>query len=396
MWPGVAHASYAHYPCASFGSRAPHRAHLDPVLNQWTSDKRTPRWRWSTLCPCPVNPLCFQACMHGGWHGSLHARTILLGTCQEHRRGRLVFMRASRIPRIAPVAHRIPERQQVKVRDRFVYAGMHGRGCTKSQPPIPQTHRPVSRSVVWSCKRWDGSWVASIDDVLSLRHQETDISSAEYDNDIKERSAYYIGVCYKIDWTLNIVHVIKLFFSRQSISKSLPNFTWQFLCFANFWKDMQRKKSSSPTVWHNSLAKSRSNLHQESWEKQNYVGVLPPLENLYQESFYILYFVFTLHPQGNDNGNHNPRAHICAWRHEEVSFAKFLFLPSWFVKLLENNFLILPKLDGCQIDLTNCCSCFDGLVRFSTFSGFPSHWCYILAHPRTTFWFPRNPPDEEN
>jgi hypothetical protein len=29
----------------------------------------------------------------------------------------------------------------------------------------------------------------------------------------------------------------------------------------------QVKKSSSPTVWHNSLAKLRSNLHQESWEK---------------------------------------------------------------------------------------------------------------------------------
>jgi hypothetical protein len=27
-----------------------------------------------------------------------------------------------------------------------------------------------------------------------------------------------------------------------------------------------------------------------------------------------------------------------------VSFAKFLFLPSWFAKLLETNFLVLPKL----------------------------------------------------
>jgi hypothetical protein len=35
----------------------------------------------------------------------------------------------------------------------------------------------------------------------------------------------------------------------------------------------------------------------------------------------------------------------------EVSFAKFLFLSSWFAKLLEANFLVLTKLDGCQIDL---------------------------------------------
>jgi hypothetical protein len=77
------------------------------------------------------------------------------------------------------------------------------------------------------------------------------------------------------------------------------------------------------------------------------------------------------------------RARIYA--REEVSFAKFLFLPSWFAKLLEANFscfcqnymdaklvcqtvgvalswfakpldvnfLFLPKLDGCQVDLPN-------------------------------------------
>jgi hypothetical protein len=40
-----------------------------------------------------------------------------------------------------------------------------------------------------------------------------------------------------------------------------------------------------------------------------------------------------------------------------VSFVEFLFLPSWFAKLLEAIFLILPKLDGCQVDLSNCWSC---------------------------------------
>jgi hypothetical protein len=40
-----------------------------------------------------------------------------------------------------------------------------------------------------------------------------------------------------------------------------------------------------------------------------------------------------------------------------VSFAKFLFLPSWFAKLLEANFLVLPKLDECQVGFPNCWSC---------------------------------------
>jgi hypothetical protein len=48
------------------------------------------------------------------------------------------------------------------------------------------------------------------------------------------------------------------------------------------------------------------------------------------------------------------RTHIYA--RGEVSFAKFLFLPSWFAKLLEAIFVVLPKLDGCQVDLPNCWS----------------------------------------
>jgi hypothetical protein len=33
-------------------------------------------------------------------------------------------------------------------------------------------------------------------------------------------------------------------------------------------------------------------------------------------------------------------------------------LPSWFAKLLGAIFLVLSKLDGCQIDLPNCWNCF--------------------------------------
>jgi hypothetical protein len=55
----------------------------------------------------------------------------------------------------------------------------------------------------------------------------------------------------------------------KSISKSLPNFTWQILCFANFLKDMtSKKKSSSPTVWHNSLDKFRSKSNSNSSPSQ--------------------------------------------------------------------------------------------------------------------------------
>jgi hypothetical protein len=43
----------------------------------------------------------------------------------------------------------------------------------------------------------------------------------------------------------------------------------------------------------------------------------------------------------------------------EVSFVKFLFLPSRFVKLLEANFFVLPKLYECQVRLPNCWSCSD-------------------------------------
>jgi hypothetical protein len=35
------------------------------------------------------------------------------------------------------------------------------------------------------------------------------------------------------------------------------------------------------------------------------------------------------------------RAHICTW---EVSFAKFLFLPSWFAKLLDAKFSCFAKI----------------------------------------------------
>jgi hypothetical protein len=75
---------------------------------------------------------------------------------------------------------------------------------------------------------------------------------------------------------------------------------------------MSSKKSSSPTIWNNSLTKSISNFTS---------GIL----------FYFLIF----HPP---TYRETPMATtICAriYACGEVSFAKFLFLPSWFPKLLE-------------------------------------------------------------
>jgi hypothetical protein len=53
-----------------------------------------------------------------------------------------------------------------------------------------------------------------------------------------------------------------------------------------------KKKESSHLRQRGNIhfAKSRPNLHQESREKQNYVGALPPLENSRRESFPTLYF----------------------------------------------------------------------------------------------------------
>jgi hypothetical protein len=47
------------------------------------------------------------------------------------------------------------------------------------------------------------------------------------------------------------------------------------------------------------------------------------------------------HLEGNSDGN-TIRARIYA--RGEVSFAKFLFLPSWFAKLLEGNFSRFAKI----------------------------------------------------
>jgi hypothetical protein len=117
-----------------------------------------------------------------------------------------------------------------------------------------------------------------------------------------------------------------------------------------------KKKSSSPTVWHNSLAKSKSNLHQELWEKQNYICALPPLENFI--SWILLYFLFHFSPshlQGNDNVNHDPRARTYI-REGRWVLPSFDFCQVGLPNCWRLFFLVLPKLYGCQVSLPNCWS----------------------------------------
>jgi hypothetical protein len=127
------------------------------------------------------------------------------------------------------------------------------------------------------------------------------------------------------------------------------------LVFCQLLKNMPSKKSSSPTICHNSLVKLRSNLHQESWKKYNYVCALPPLENLHQKSFFILYFFFHSPTYWEMTMATTIRARIYA--HEEVSFAKLLFCQVGLPNYWRQIFLVLTTLDGCQVDLPNCWSC---------------------------------------
>jgi hypothetical protein len=66
------------------------------------------------------------------------------------------------------------------------------------------------------------------------------------------------------------------------------------------------------------------------------------LKNLHQESFSIIYFFFTLPPRGKQRWQ--PRSAARIYARGEVSFVKFLFLPSWFAKMLETNFSCFAKI----------------------------------------------------
>jgi hypothetical protein len=56
----------------------------------------------------------------------------------------------------------------------------------------------------------------------------------------------------------------------KSIFKGLRNFIDKSCFFPNFKRYVKVKKSPSPTVWYNSLVKSRSNLHQKPRDRNKY------------------------------------------------------------------------------------------------------------------------------
>jgi hypothetical protein len=115
-----------------------------------------------------------------------------------------------------------------------------------------------------------------------------------------------------------------------------------------------KKKSSSPTIWYNSLAKFKSKLHSGILKEIKLCVCPSAFWKLTSGILFYSFFLFSpSHLQGNDDGNHDPHAHICARGGEfcQVSifakfvcqtvtcyfscFAKIRWMSSWFDKLLE-------------------------------------------------------------
>jgi hypothetical protein len=110
----------------------------------------------------------------------------------------------------------------------------------------------------------------------------------------------------------------------------------KFYVLPTFRKVYQVKKEFIPTVWHNSLTKLRSNLHQEFSKNQNYGHAFHLLEtDIRNPSLFFISF-FTLPPRGKQRWQpRSARAYMRVGRS---------VLPSWFVKLLETNFSRFAKI----------------------------------------------------
>jgi hypothetical protein len=113
------------------------------------------------------------------------------------------------------------------------------------------------------------------------------------------------------------------------------------------------KKCSSPTIWHNSLAKSRSILHQE----RNKIMFVPfHLFKTYIRNPYLFFIsFFTLPPTEKRRWQPcSARAYRRAgrWVLPSFYFSQIGSLNCWMP-----TFLILPKLGGCQFNLPYCWSC---------------------------------------
>jgi hypothetical protein len=108
-------------------------------------------------------------------------------------------------------------------------------------------------------------------------------------------------------------------------------------------------------MWHNPLAKSRSNLHQKPWEKQNYVSTIPSLENLNQESWEKTKLFLYPSTSSNMGGCTVDRcAHICAmavWDEELLEKIFFSFCKKITMTTLDGELLELLLLKLCYFKL---------------------------------------------
>jgi hypothetical protein len=120
-------------------------------------------------------------------------------------------------------------------------------------------------------------------------------------------------------------------------TQDLPSKIWQTLT-----KDMPSKKRVHLQQF-GIIHLPNSDLTYIRNPERNKIMFIPfHLENLHQESFSILYFFF--HPptyrEMPMTTTIRPRIYACG----EVSFAKFVFLLSWFAKLLGANFSCFAKI----------------------------------------------------
>ena len=120
-------------------------------------------------------------------------------------------------------------------------------------------------------------------------------------------------------------------------------------------KICQVKKSLSPTVWHNSLAKLRSNLHQEPWEKNKIIFM--PSTSWKLKSGTLLCYLFLFSPSHltrNHDANRAPRAYLRAGGWFFPSCQK---LPSLLPNCWRSIFNVFAKNQRWQLDLPNCWRC---------------------------------------
>ena len=92
-------------------------------------------------------------------------------------------------------------------------------------------------------------------------------------------------------------------------------------------------------------------------EKQNYIYVIPPLENLNQEPFLCYLFLFSpSHLTRNHDANRASRAYICI-RAGGWFFPSCQKLPSLLPNCWRSIFNVFVKNQRWQLDLLNCWRC---------------------------------------